>query len=279
MKTLLVPTDFSEEAGYALQAAHQLARKLQAALRLVHVLEFPMDDVETPVPRIKTLPVAFLREAKQEALARLGQEAQRADLTQVPVETKVLVGNPYLSITRELVGDPVDLVVMGSRGASGLQEILVGSNAERMVRFARCPVLVIKETTNLENMRHIVFATSLQEAEFRVLSHLQWLRQAFHAHLHLLRVNTLANFLHDQYVQRTLTHLAQQSKLDHYTVHTFSDLSEEDGILHFADEIGADLIAMATHGRRGILHLLSGSVAEDVVNHARRPIWTMSLHS
>jgi nucleotide-binding universal stress UspA family protein len=55
----------------------------------------------------------------------------------------------------------------------------------------------------------------------------------------------------------------------------YNSSSEEDGILEYAEDIDADMIAMATHGRTGFLHLLSGSIAEDVVNAAKRPVWTM----
>ena len=57
----------------------------------------------------------------------------------------------------------------------------------------------------------------------------------------------------------------------------YNSTSEEDGIIEYAEEINADMIAMATHGRTGFMHLLSGSIAEDVVNHAKRPVWTMKI--
>lgn len=277
MKTILVPTDFSRQAGYALDAAHQMAKKLNATIGLVHVLEFPMEDTETPVARVKPLPIAFLKEAKKEAMEQLHAQARLFSITDVPVEYKVQVGNPYLSITRELLKDQVDLVMMGSKGASGLKEIFIGSNAERMVRFAHCPVMVVKDQADLSAINHIVFATTMDEEEGQVLPYLKALQLAYGAHLHLLRVNTMADFLDDPYASGELQRLAERHHLENFSFHTFNDQTEEDGIIHFADQIDADLIALATHGRRGILHLLAGSIAEDVVNHAKRPIWTMSI--
>jgi nucleotide-binding universal stress UspA family protein len=57
----------------------------------------------------------------------------------------------------------------------------------------------------------------------------------------------------------------------------YNSLSEESGIIEFAEDIDADLIAMATKGRTGFLHLITGSIAEDVVNHAKRPVWTLKV--
>lgn len=69
----------------------------------------------------------------------------------------------------------------------------------------------------------------------------------------------------------------KEHQLENYSMEVFNSSSEEEGIIEFAEDSNADLIAMATHGRTGFLHLLSGSIAEDVVNHAKRPVWTMKV--
>jgi nucleotide-binding universal stress UspA family protein len=67
---------------------------------------------------------------------------------------------------------------------------------------------------------------------------------------------------------------AKKLKLTNYTINVFNDVSEEEGIIYFADSINADMIAMATHGRTGFAHVLAGSIAEDVVSHSKRPVLT-----
>ena len=279
MKVILVPTDFSEQADHALDAAYQLALKSRADIWLTHVLEYPGADDEfvTTTQLGQPLPIDWLRKAKEDVEEHLQTIIREKKLEGVHVEYHVKVGNPYRSITRELLTDKVDLIVMGSKGASGLKEILVGSNAERMVRFARCPVLIIKEKADLSAIRNIVYATALRDDEHTVVKVLAKFQQLFDAHVHILKVNTMANFLDDPFVYAKLREFARKCDLQNYTIHTYSDQSEEAGIIHFSEEINADLIALSTHSRRGIEHLLSGSIAEDVVNHAKRPIWTMSL--
>ncbi len=71
-----------------------------------------------------------------------------------------------------------------------------------------------------------------------------------------------------------LEEFARHYDLSHYTLNTRNDFSEQDGIINFTHEIKADMIAMGTHGRRGLAHLFMGSVTEDVVNHVDCPIWT-----
>ena len=62
--------------------------------------------------------------------------------------------------------------------------------------------------------------------------------------------------------------------LNRYTINIFNDLTAEEGIVHFAESIKADLIGMAAHGRSGFIHVLAGSVAEEVTNHSERPVLT-----
>jgi hypothetical protein len=67
---------------------------------------------------------------------------------------------------------------------------------------------------------------------------------------------------------------AKKLMMKKFTINVFNDLTEEEGVIYFADSINADLIAMATHGRTGFAHVLAGSIAEEVVSHSKRPVLT-----
>ena len=91
-----------------------------------------------------------------------------------------------------------------------------------------------------------------------------------------MSINAPGNFTTIRVAQHRLHKFIQQFKFEQVRTEIYNSLSEEAGILVFADDIGADLIAMATHGRTGIiLHILTGSIAEDVVNLSKRPVWTL----
>jgi nucleotide-binding universal stress UspA family protein len=96
----------------------------------------------------------------------------------------------------------------------------------------------------------------------------------YDATVHLVRINTPGNFQRDAIVKQYMKDFAKKLMLKNYTVNIFNDFSEEEGIIYFADSINADMIAMATHGRTGFAHVLAGSIAEDVVNHSKRPVLT-----
>jgi len=90
-------------------------------------------------------------------------------------------------------------------------------------------------------------------------------------------INTPNRFVRDITAMKLLEDMATRNMFKDYKISTFNDITEEEGIIYFADQINADLIAMGTQGRTGIAHLISGSIAEEVVNHAKRPVWTYRL--
>ena len=103
------------------------------------------------------------------------------------------------------------------------------------------------------------------------------LQKLFGATIHIVSVNTPSNFENDRYYKKAMKEFAEKHQLENYTMNVYNDDPEEDGIIYFAEDIDADMIALGTHGRTGISRLLSSSIAEDVVNHAKRPVWTFKL--
>jgi nucleotide-binding universal stress UspA family protein len=99
----------------------------------------------------------------------------------------------------------------------------------------------------------------------------------FKARLHIVWINTPLNFTSDSATNERLEAFAKRFMLKDYTISVFNHTDEEDGILEFADSVKGDLIAMGTRGRKGIAHLINGSIAEDVVNHNKGLVWTYSL--
>jgi hypothetical protein len=90
-------------------------------------------------------------------------------------------------------------------------------------------------------------------------------------------VNTPVNFTSDIETHERMEAFAKQFALKDYTINVFNDTDEERGILRFSNLVKGDLIAMGTHARMGISHLVNGSLAEDVVNHNKGLVWTYSL--
>jgi nucleotide-binding universal stress UspA family protein len=91
-------------------------------------------------------------------------------------------------------------------------------------------------------------------------------------------INTPTRFRKDQEAKEAILEFAKHYKVENYTVNVRNAFDERNGIIDFVHETKADMLAMATHGRRGLAHLFVGSLTENVVNHVDCPIWTYSVH-
>ncbi|WP_194973982.1 universal stress protein [Aquiflexum lacus] len=279
MKTILVPYDFSQEAEYAFEFACEMAKRTKNHLKLFHVIELPtpqsfnsMGEAGTFSNESSQIFMIELVEKRKKQMAEF--EAKFADKG-FSFETKMVFGNPFAGISKEIVDAKADIVIMGSKGSSGLEEVLIGSNTEKVVRNASCPVLTIKSKISPKDIRKVVFASDFNEVPTDVINRLKTSMTIINAELHLVKINTPSIFENTRTSIQKIKSFAEDFELDAASMEVYNSSSEEDGILEYADDINADMIAMATHGRTGFLHLLSGSIAEDVVNAAKRPVWTM----
>ena len=145
LDTILVPVDFSEHSIHAIDYAIRLARVFHSRVVLVHVYHFPVE-LLTDWSAYGTLAgsaeiLEGLRKDREQQMAALAQEKAGAG---VPLEAHVLEGTPFSEICKAARVEGANLVVMGTRGLTGLKHVLIGSTAEKVVRKAPCPVLVLK---------------------------------------------------------------------------------------------------------------------------------------
>jgi nucleotide-binding universal stress UspA family protein len=139
------------------------------------------------------------------------------------------------------------------------------------------PVLVTKDYYK-GPVKNIVFPNSLDsENQAELVARVKELQKFFKAHLHLVWINTPLNFSSDAITHQRLQAFASHFALKDYSINIFNHYNEEDGIIQFTKFVKGDIIAMGTHGKKGITHLLNGSIAEDVANHTDSVIWTYAM--
>lgn len=142
----LVPIDFSEYASHALDYAISLASKLGARLTLLHVIQsLPMGGADMGV----TLPYTYLQDMEAEITRSLETYRERVSAAGLEGEIAVVHGVPFNEIIATAKTQQVDLIVMGTHGRTGLQHVLLGSVAEKVVRLAPCPVLVARQPADI----------------------------------------------------------------------------------------------------------------------------------
>ena len=143
LTTVLVPTDFSDTSAVALRYGKALAEAFGASLHVLHVVQEPFAQpwaVEAYGFSLANLQEEWVREAKTRMDATLTTE-ERAKFD---AQTLTLLGHPVVEILKYATDHPIDLIVLGVRGRGPLNQIMMGSVAERVVRKAPCPVLTVR---------------------------------------------------------------------------------------------------------------------------------------
>ena len=278
MKKILVPTDFSKPAMIAAEVAADIAKRGNAELTLLHVVEEAVGNslnVEGQVTadgrwEERLFTMKLIEKAKKQ-LAKLVEDPK---FEGIKVKQELRIGSPYHGMNTIITERKVDLVVMGTAGHSGLEQMIIGSNTEKIVRRSHCPVLTMHAKPASKEFKSIVYATSMDKDEEVFSRIVRATQKLYDATIHLVRINTPGNFQRDVVVKKYMQDFAKKLQLKNFTLNVFNDVSEEEGIIYFADSIDADLVAMATHGRTGFAHVLAGSIAEDVVSHSKRPVLT-----
>jgi nucleotide-binding universal stress UspA family protein len=278
MKKILVPCDFSRLAIDAFRFTLAIAEKSSGEIHLLNVVELPVRH-DTMLMPVLSFEADMLKELQKKTIDRITRITEKYSHKNVKVKVKVIFGATSLMIQDYVKRQKIDLVVMGTHGASGLREFVIGSNTEKIVRNVNVPVIALKKFPKLGSIKDIVFATDLSENDNlkNIVSKVKDLQLFFRAGLHIVKVNTPASFSQDVITDQKLKDFVAKYALRNYSINIFNDLNEEVGIINFAHKIKAGMIAMGTHGRKGLVHALSGSLTEDIVNHVDIPIWTYPL--
>lgn len=277
MKKILVPTDFSKTSLIAVDVAFDIAKKDGADIILLNVVEEATSDsyrISGEWQKANWEDKIFTYRLLEKAKKQLEKLVMEPRFNAVKITGELRLGNPFHGMNAIIIDRKVDLIVMGTKGHTKMEEMIIGTNTEKVVRRSHCPVLTVHKKPSSSDFKNIVYATSMandEEVFSRIVKRTQ---QLYNSTIHLVRINTPANFQRDREVKGYMEKFAKKLLLKNYTINVYNDISEEEGIINFADSINADLIAMATHGRTGLAHMMAGSVAENVVGHSGRPVLT-----
>jgi len=277
MKKILVPVDFSPKSEEALKVAANIARKIGGEIYTLHLLDIPDSEIDmidgNKVPKGPMAMMLF-----ENTHEKFDEFLDKDYLDNIPVYEKVMTDAPLEGISEFAKQNNIDFIVMGSHGTSGMEEFFVGSNTEKVVRSSKIPVLVVKQPADKFKVEKVVIAgkfTGMHMKEFKKI--MEFLKM-FDPKIYLLRVNTISNFKSTKELDEIFE--AFLKKVPEYKCLTpviYDDYTVQEGIFNFAGKIDADLIALATRGRQGIMHFLSDSIAERVVNAAKRNILTIKV--
>ncbi|UZR93545.1 universal stress protein [Chondrinema litorale] len=285
IKKILVPTDFSTEANNALAVAVEIADRINAEITLLHIVDIPYvghednlgimgyteDHAENPA-----FYKLYMEKLMETTKGRI--QALKDQYPHSTIKEHVVFDSFQKHMAKFVVKDQTDLIVIGSKGASGIDEVFVGSNTEKVIRYSKVPVLTVKHYPEGFDPRKIVFASNFKKVPEKTITALKSFQEIFMAELVFVKIITPNTFETTPDTLNLINEFAKSHGFEDYKAEVFNYFTEEEGIRAFGHEISADIMAMSTHGRTGISHLLFGSIAEEVANHASIPVLTFNDH-
>ena len=274
MKKILVPTDFSPLAESALKIASQIAKKHNGEIFLLHLLDLPLDLVEKGGVN-HNLPesIFFMKLAHQ----RFEAAMNKPYLEGIKVHETVEFSSAFDGIMEAGKKHNCDLIVMGSHGAEGAKEVFIGSNTEKVVRNSEIPVLVVKHNLEIFKAETFVFATNLSIETAESFKQALGFAHKLNIEIDVVFINTPSKFKTSKEIDDRIKSFKSAVGEGNYHITVQNDKNTEDGILNYARKVQADLIGIGTHGRKGLSRLINGSLSEDLVNHAKRPVVTFKI--
>jgi nucleotide-binding universal stress UspA family protein len=277
IQKIIVPIDFSKHSEYALEAAANLANKHNAEILALHMLELSNALISDDTSSKNAETVFYLKLAEQKFNSFLDKPYLEG-ITVTPIVKHFKVFSEVNQVAKE---HNADMIVMGSHGTSGFKELFIGSNTEKVVRHADIPVLVIKHHPILTDFEKVVFACDFSKKSIKPYINAVHLFKTLGAKLHLVYVNLpgtgFKSTTEMEVKVADFLKTADGNTDNMENVHYVNDYSIEQGILNFASTKGADLIAVATHGRTGLAHFFEGSISEDIANHSALPVMTFRI--
>ena len=301
--TILVSTDFSAESLKAIDYAVSLLGAYEGTLHLVHVCEIDYS-YAAPAAMLAVPPTVMDDDMERHQATELKELAARYSINGVQPECHVRTGRAFDEICRLAAQLPADLIVIATRGHTGLKHLLLGSTAERVVRHSPCPVLIVRErerefadtgaadtatSKHTLPIRRILVPVDFSECSRAGVDYALNLASTCDASILLLHAVQVLPYIpseryaaHERAPAPGVLERAARSQMKKFVREIdFRGVRHEaevragrpaEEICRYSDQKNADLIVTSTHGITGFAHVLIGSTAEHVVRYAYCPV-------
>ncbi len=273
MKTILVPTDFSKLSKVAASYAIGLAKKMNARIILLSVIN--ASSSSTTLMNWRKLEEKMIKAAQRDA-GRLMYEIKSTG-TKVPVSCQSVLGFPTEEVIDQFaVEKNVDFIVIGSKGATGLKKVFIGSNAAAVIDNSSVPVIVVPGKTDFRQIKKLVYATDMQNLHKEVKT-LARFAGPLGAHIHVLHITSEGSSKKniEKLARAELSNadeLAKKGKYPKIHLHVLKNGNVADGVNKFVIDQKADLLAMFTHRLDFYEKLFGKSVTRQLAFHTHIPL-------
>jgi len=270
---IMVPTDFSSYSEIAGEYAARIARAVDGELVFYHIIETPIDWVEVDIkdevqyPEIK----ASLGQARQ-LLSALKE--QYPDLR---TDSVLSINENVKGILDRAASQGFDLIVAGTHGRGFFDRLMLGSVAQRLIRMAPCPVIVLKKMPEYSPPKQLLFVSDFREPIQEPFRAILRLAAALSAKVHLGFINTPVSFENTEQSEQRMASFAALFHGFEFEQHIYNHVRIEEGARRLAERLGVDGLALVTHGRTGWNRLFYHSLTEQLALESDLPVWSCKV--
>jgi nucleotide-binding universal stress UspA family protein len=273
MKTILVPTDFTAHANAGVQLASQIASQTGSPIALLHNVSCLVNwEGLSEEERHRQYELYSKTKIGERKLNDLVSGDLDAELN---VSKVVTHGITYSEIVNKAEQLNADMIIMGSHGHEGPDRVFIGSNIQKVIRFAKCPVLAAKNALPHKSVKKIVFPSLFDFDVHKPFGEVVKLATALNATIYLLYVNTPAKFKDSFVIEQEMKEFCDQYPNLKFKCGIYDHHDAVEGMLEYCREIDADMIALVTRDRRHSPKYLVG-ITELVASQADIPVLSVN---
>ncbi len=266
---ILIPTDFSKNATHAIKYASAMAKALGAEIKLLCVCAPPLSRNDVAYELVEA-EMASAEDAAHKELSKLSHEI--LDDVGISFEKEVRTGSTAYEIINAASESKIDLIVMGTKGATGIGRLLFGSNTAKVIEATPCPVLAVPADAAIALPKKIVFATNFYDSDIQTLKELSTLVNKLNAELILLHVSKEKVKSERDTIEAYSKTVALETGHQEPFYYVMQHDDAQEGINLFIDSVAADLIALSTRKRNEFEKLFDRSLTKKIAYQARLPL-------
>lgn len=273
---VMIPVDFTPVSEKALEILAFLMDKTPIETHLVHVIQVNEADWAGSNEASETLDHKALKIREQQAAEKLEALKLHVDFK---FSSAILYGGLTTELCRYAQTNRMDLILMGTKGATGLLEKISGSEAQQLVRHTEIPVITIHEFASITPIRQVLWVADFKETQHPnpAIDTVLKLQHLFGTKIHLLQILKQEDEELEATIRENMQHFAQTLGLQNYELHLKHDYQVPHGVRSFNQETEMDLVVIGTHSRSGFSKIFFGSVAETLINRCIRPLLTYHI--
>lgn len=278
MKTIIVPTDFSESSANTIEFATHYAKKLGANILVFHAYHFPVADPIKPIYASTgtLIPASEIMDdhrtmitARLEEICKEITDKSSGSVSCTPMTISGLFVNQVLETIEQ---EDVSLVIMGARGASKEKELFIGSNTTHVVQKAKCPVLVIPNEAEFTEVDNVIYATDFLESDIKSIKKLLNIVGQFQPKIILLHIGDSGDEDEADALMGFRELVQENTDYDNMIFEVVNSKDVLEGIEAAAVRYEADLIAMTTLKRGFLSNMFHSSLTKKMVFHTDIPL-------